>query len=285
MGKYTGILLVSDWDRTVTGPDRKVPPANTEAVLRLMEEGGLLSIATGHTRLSHRSRWDQLPTNAPHIVFNGAEIYDYRGERSLWQGPLPGESRALFTRLLERYPALHFEIQCPAETYVFGEDMGLAEIMRRMGVPIRQAPLEEVPRPWLQFAVSGSPGSSRGKGEGQEEPDWFRYSDEEIDTLFGGILEEVNAPGTGCCGSWSLPSLIEAQALGCSKGETAKRLQALLGCHTLVCCGDALNDLSMLQAADRAFVAGDGAKELLDKGFEVTVPSAEGVLADAIGRL
>ena len=60
MGKYTGILLVSDWDRTVTGPDRKVPPANTEAVLRFMEEGGLLSIATGHTRLSHSFLCDYL---------------------------------------------------------------------------------------------------------------------------------------------------------------------------------------------------------------------------------
>lgn len=283
MGKYTGILLVSDWDRTVTGPDRQVPPANTEAVLRFMEGGGLLSIATGHTRVSHKSRWAELPTNAPHIVFNGAEIYDYRRETSLWQGPLPEESRALFTRLLERYPALHFEIQCPAESYVFGEDMGLAEIMRKMGVPIRQAPLGEVPRPWLQFAVSGSPGGSPGKE--QEETDWFRYTDEEIDTLFGGILKEVNAPGTGCCGSRSLPFLMEAQALGCSKGETARRLQAMLGCHTLVCCGDALNDLSMLQAADQAFVAGDGAKELLDMGFTPTAPSDEGVLADVIRRL
>ena len=285
MGKYTGILLVSDWDRTVTGPDRKVPPANTEAVLRFMEEGGLLSIATGHTRLSHRSRWDQLPTNAPHIVFNGAEIYDYREEKSLWQGVLPEEARRLFTRLLEKHPQLHFEIQCPAETYVFGEDMGLAEIMKKMGVPIRQAPLAEVPRPWLQFAVSGTPGGPGGPGEGKGEPDWFRYTNPEADAFFGGIADEVNRPGTGCVASRSLPFLIESQALGCSKGETARRLQKLLGCHTLVCCGDALNDLSMLQTADRAFVAGDGAKEVLDKGFEVTVPSDEGVLADAISRL
>ena len=98
MGKYTGILLVSDWDRTVTGPDRKVPPANTEAVLRFIAEGGLISIATGHTRVSHRSRWAELPTNAPHIVFNGAEIYDYAAERSLWQGPLK----------IERIPVVSF---------------------------------------------------------------------------------------------------------------------------------------------------------------------------------
>ena len=283
MGKYTGILLVSDWDRTVTGPDRKVPPANTEAVLRFMAEGGLLSIATGHTRMSHRSRWTELPTNAPHIIFNGAEIYDYRTERSLWQGPLPAESREVFSRLLARQPELHFEIQCPTETYVFGEDMGLAEIMRKMGVPIRQAPLEQVPQPWLQFAISGTPGGPGGPENG--EPDWFRYSTPEADAFFGGLAEEVNSPGTGCCGSRSLPFLIEAQALGCSKGETARRLLELLGCHTLVCCGDAMNDLSMLRAADRAFVAGDGAQALLDMGFTVTAPSDVGVLADVIAQL
>lgn len=282
MGKYTGILLVSDWDRTVTGPDRTIPPANTEAVLRFMEEGGLLSIATGHTRLSHASRWAQLPTNAPHIVFNGAEIYDYRAEKSLWQGPLPEGAEELFAALLAKHPQLHFEIQCPTETYVFGEDMGLAEIMRKMGVPIRVAPLGEVPRPRIQFAVSGSPEPPKGS---QAEPDWFRYSTGEIDALFGGIHAEINAPGTGCRASRSLPFLIEAQAEGCTKGETARRLLELLGCHTLVCCGDAMNDLSLLKAADRAFVAGDGAKELLAMGYEITAPSHVGVLADAISRL
>ena len=283
MGKYTGILLVSDWDRTVTGPDREIPPANTEAVLRFMEEGGLLSIATGHTRLSHRSRWDRLPTNAPHIVFNGAEIYDYRAGRSLWRQPLPEETGALFASLLAEHPQLHFEIQCPEETFVFGEDMGLAEIMKKMGVPIRQAPLEAVPRPWIQFAVSGSP--EPPKDEAGETRDHFRYSTAEIDALYGGIADRINAPGTGCRASRSLPFLIEAQAEGATKGETARRLLAMLGCHTLVCCGDALNDLSLLAAADRAFVAGDGAGELLAMGYEITVPSAEGVLADTISRL
>ena len=283
MGKYTGILLVSDWDRTVTGPDRTIPPANTEAVLRFMAEGGLLSIATGHTRVSHRSRWSQLPTNAPHIVFNGAEIYDYREERSLWQGALPEGAAALFASLLAQHPQLHFEIQCPTETYVFGEDMGLAEIFKKMGVPIRVSPLEEVPRPWVQFAVSGSP--EPPKDPEKAEPDWFRYTTEETDALYGGIAEAINAPGTGCTASRSLPFLIEAQALGSSKGETARRLLEMLGCNTLICCGDAMNDLSLLRAAHRAFGAGDGARELLDMGFELTVPSSEGVLADAISKI
>lgn len=283
MGKYTGILLVSDWDRTVTGPDGSIPPANAEAVLRFMDEGGRLAIATGHTRLSHKSRWDRLPTNAPHIVFNGAEIYDYRVEKCLWQGPLPPEAEGLIAALMAENPELHIEIQCPGETYIFGQDWGLADIFRKMGVPIREAPLPEVPRPWVQFALSGTP-KSPGVPDANA-PDWFRHTSPEADAFFGAITEAINAPGTGCVASRSLPFLIEAQARGSSKGETARRLLEFLGCETLVCCGDALNDLSLLRAADRAFVAGDGAKELLAMGYELTAPSGVGVLADVISRL
>ena len=282
MGKYTGILLVSDWDRTVTGPDRLIPPANTEAVLRFMAEGGKLSIATGHTRVSHGSRWDQLPTNAPHIVFNGAEIYDYAAKTSIWQGALPETVPALFRQLLAEFPALHFEIQTPDAIYVFGKDLGLAEVFRKMGVSIREAPLERVPQPWLQFAVSDNPEPPRGV---TGPIDWFRYVDPKIAETFAGIAARIDAPEVGCTAARSLPFLIEAQASGCSKGETARKLLDILGCETLICCGDALNDLSLLRAADRAFVAGDGAQELLDMGFEKTCPSGEGVLADAISRL
>lgn len=282
MGKYTGILLVSDWDRTVTGPDRLIPPANTEAVLRFMAEGGRLSIATGHTRVSHGSRWDRLPTNAPHIVFNGAMIYDYASEQTVWHGPLPGRMRPLFAQLLEEFPELHFEIQTPDAIYVFGKDLGLAEVFASMGVKILEAPLDEVPKPWIQFAVSDNPEPPRDvKGP----IDWFRYIDPHIESKFADIAARINAAETGCTASRSLPFLIEAQAAGCSKGETARKLLHILGCETLVCCGDALNDLSLLRMADKAFVAGDGAKELLDMGFEKTCSSSEGVLADVISRL
>ena len=282
MGKYTGILLVSDWDRTVTGQDRTIPPANTEAVLRFMEEGGRLSIATGHTRVSHGSRWNQLPTNAPHIVFNGAEIYDYAARKSVWQGPLPETMRPLFAQLMAEFPELHFEIQTPEAIYVFGKDLGLAEVFASMGVTILEAPLREVPQPWIQFAVSDNPEPPKGV---TGPIDWFRYIDPRIDIKFAGIAARIDAPEVGCTASRSLPFLIEAQAAGCSKGETARKLLRILDCDTLICCGDALNDLSLLRMADRAFVAGDGAKELLDMGFEKTCASGDGVLADVISRL
>ncbi len=281
MGRYTGILLVSDWDRTVTGPDRLIPPANTEAVLRFMEEGGRVSIATGQPRYSHATRWNQIPTNAPQIVFNGAEIYDYTAGKSLWRGAMPEQAKKVFAALLAEFPELHFEIQTPDAMYVFGQEQSLTEFFRKMGVDVRTAPLDEITDPWLQFAVSGSPEPPKGAGN----VDTFRYHDPKIDETFSRIVNAVNEPWTGLVGSRSLPFLVETQALGCSKGETARKLLELTGCETLVCCGDGLNDLSLLRAADQAFVAGDGAQELLDMGFTAVAPSHVGVLADVISRL
>ena len=37
-------------------------------------------------------------------------------------GNILGIGGALFAALLAKYPQLHFEIQCPTETYVFGQD-------------------------------------------------------------------------------------------------------------------------------------------------------------------
>ena len=50
---------------------------------------------------------------------------------ALGQTPLREEAEAL------RFCAPEFYVpQCPEETFVFGEDMGLAEIMKKMGVPM-----------------------------------------------------------------------------------------------------------------------------------------------------
>ncbi len=272
MGRYSDILLVSDWDRTVTAADGSIPSANTEAVLRFMEEGGLLSIATGHTRLSHGSRWDRLPTNAPHIVFNGAEIYDYRKGERVWVGALGPEAEADLRLCMERFPGQHYEVQCSDASYVFGEDGHLSAVLAAMGVPIRYAPLEEVPRPWVQLAVASV-------------EEYRVPASPEEDRLYQAVADFFNLERQGYAASRSLPILVEVQAAGCHKGAAARRLAKMLGRKTLVCCGDAPNDLSMLQEADLAFVAGDGDKQLLDMGFTPAAPCSAGTLADVISRL
>ena len=68
------------------------------------------------------------------------------------------------------------------------------------------------------------------------------------------------------------------------QGRCETWLSSLLGRRTLVCIGDAENDRSMLEAADLAFVPGDGQPELVAQ-FSAVCPCGQGAVGDVIDRL
>lgn len=72
-----------------------------------------------------------------------------------------------------------------------------------MGVSIREAPLEEVPQPWIQFAVSDNPEPPK---DVTGPIDWFRYVDPRIEKTFAGIADRICAPET--CGTAAPPDYI-----------------------------------------------------------------------------
>ena len=76
--------------------------------------------------------------------------------------------------------------------------------------------------------------------------------------------------------------IVDASAAGVSKGIAGRQLAKQLGKKTLVCIGDALNDLSMLKEADLPFVPADAS---LAAQFPNVCPCAEGAVADVIEKL
>ena len=46
---FKDILLTVDFDRTLTGPDSKIPPRNIEAIEYFMANGGSFTINTGRS--------------------------------------------------------------------------------------------------------------------------------------------------------------------------------------------------------------------------------------------
>ena len=49
MGRFDGILLCSDYDGTLAGPDGKVSPENAQAIRYFTENGGLFTQATSRS--------------------------------------------------------------------------------------------------------------------------------------------------------------------------------------------------------------------------------------------
>lgn len=85
MGKYSGYMIASDFDRTLTPPFDEITPENREAIHRFREEGGIFAIVSGRC-LPHAKRvfvgfmkgeFDYM------ILCNGALAFD--GENVIFQ--------------------------------------------------------------------------------------------------------------------------------------------------------------------------------------------------------
>ena len=87
MGKFDGVLLASDFDNTILNteiPRRTgcpIPPIsrrNTDALRYFMANGGRFAVATGRALPAFRLFADQIPMNAPAVVWTSGQM---RGRR------------------------------------------------------------------------------------------------------------------------------------------------------------------------------------------------------------
>ena len=80
MGRYDGILLLTDFDGTLyTG--REIPQRNIEAIRRFCAEGGKFGFSSGRTQGFFKEWEDVVRSNTCISAINGTLIYDYpRGE-------------------------------------------------------------------------------------------------------------------------------------------------------------------------------------------------------------
>lgn len=76
MGKYSGILLASDYDGTLAASDGTIPERVRQAIRAFIAEGGRFTVSTGRT-LPGFHAYDPDLMNAPALLANGGMIYDY----------------------------------------------------------------------------------------------------------------------------------------------------------------------------------------------------------------
>ncbi|MDD3165012.1 MAG: HAD hydrolase family protein [Oscillospiraceae bacterium] len=278
MGRYDEILLVSDFDRTLTDLDDMIPQSNLDAIADFIREGGAFTIATGRSLGMFQPRAASVPVNAPCILFNGAYCCDLSTGQELFRRGMT-DCAGLVQQLAARYPTLCIEVQNPESHYTVN-GVGQRDRMRASGVPVRAVPADEIPQPFLKITVIGPYTPS------PEFPDFFCGCTAEEDALYESAAAFIRAESGGRCDPVrSAPRMIEIQASGVSKGAAARALAKSLGRRTLVCVGDSPNDLSMLQAADRAFVPANASPALLRAGFPLAADCGVGAVASVIHAL
>ena len=84
MGKFNGLLLVSDFDNTLVYTEEALqkcvdmPPVsdkNRAALEYFMANGGLFAVATGRAKPAFETVVDGIPMNARTVLFNAVELY------------------------------------------------------------------------------------------------------------------------------------------------------------------------------------------------------------------
>lgn len=273
MGKFTGLLLASDYDNTLTYTEealrlcRPMPPvskANQAAIRYFMAEGGIFSVATGRAKPAFEAVADGVPMNGPTVLFNGAAIYDFSTGKYLCEAFLPETARAHIAQTIRELPFAAVEL------YHDNNDIHALQPndVTRRHLHVTHSPtvivdsMEQVPSPISKALFSTEPAHQAALLDYLRGQGW--YADYEIVA--------------------SSESLVELTARGANKGGMVRRLAALLHIPqaNVACVGDHANDISMLTWAGMAFAPANALPEVRALPCVRTLPDCR---EDAIAAL
>ncbi|MBR5314465.1 MAG: HAD-IIB family hydrolase [Clostridia bacterium] len=74
------VLIISDFDGTLLGSDKKIPSRNIEAIERLKKQGGVFVVASGRANFVLEKNAPEIEyiVNGPCVYTNGSYFYDYQ---------------------------------------------------------------------------------------------------------------------------------------------------------------------------------------------------------------
>ncbi|MBQ2277136.1 MAG: HAD hydrolase family protein [Clostridia bacterium] len=263
MGKYSGILLASDYDGTLAASDGTIPERVRQAIREFIAEGGYFTVSTGRTLLGFHA-YDPELINAPAILANGGMIYDYSSRTVTAMFGLDETCIPDLRKVCGRFPSLAIEMYAPDDTCC----IHLNERSRRHFELHRILPREiddpaEASFPCAKVMFGGSADDILAAQA---------FLREMCPTLgfvpTDGTLLEVLRPGTG-------------------KGTTLLRLAELLGIapENVFAIGDGDNDIDMLKAAAASFVPANGHPAAKACASYHVCSNDDGAIAEAIGIL
>ena len=272
MGRFDRVLLTVDFDRTLTGPDSKIPERNLEAIRYFIENGGAFTVNTGRSLPMTRVFRDIVPVSAPLLLYNGSAAYDLKTGEILDAVLIPLEQAATIRYVMEMFPDMTLEIQGLNAHYIFEENPAWDAFSEGNRCAWAHAQPEDDLGPFMKFALYGSLRSASVSA-------LYEYTPEEI-ARFDAVEQQLRRDFADSCVVFrAAPKIIDVHAKGVSKANAARSLQKKLGRSILVCVGDGENDVSMLDDADFAFCPGDA---IVAQRYPNVCNCGEGAVADVI---
>ena len=267
---FSDILLTVDFDRTLTGPDSKIPQRNLDAIAYFTQNGGSFTVNTGRSTASFGKHLPNLPINAPVLMYNGSARWQKGKLEELKVLDLPQWETIRILR--EEFPNMNLEIQGVNYHYLIDPQPEYVRFYDALKWKYQIPQWGQDLGPFLKFALAGAP----RKGSVAT---LFESTEEELAAFDAAQARILELWGDKVVVYRAAPRIIDVHAKGVSKIAAARQLQQELGKKILVCVGDAENDIPMLDGADYAYCPADG---VVADRYETVCDRANGAVADVI---
>lgn len=252
MGKYSGYLILSDIDGTLTNRMQQVSEENQQAIRYFQQEGGRFTIATG--RMPDYIRALPFPINAPICAINGTVLCSPDGE-ILRRFPMEDDYAEIIRYIVSHYPTFQRIRRHHENDYVTWE--------RDVHGICRLALLLEG-EPCYKFVMEGTAESETVAAM------------QDLAERFGDRV--------GLSRSW--PTGLEMQAKQSGKGVCLQIMRNLLpDVHTCIAVGDYENDWSMLREADIGCAVSNAITSVKEAADRVIVSNEEHAIAYLVHTL
>lgn len=236
--KFDGYLLASDMDATLLTSKHKISDKNRDAIEYFIKNGGRFTVATGRMQKAVRAFLDQFTINAPAILHNGAQIYDFAENKSLFEQFIEEERKDAIRRVHDDMPELGLEIYCGDTVYIYRACEETRRFNNRKYEVVYEMPDEAWEKPWIKCLLIGEK-----KLLDYYEPIYRRDYDSGYAVRSG-------------------KKYLDIVSSGVSKGIALKKLIGMLDAdqEKVIAVGDNMNDVSMLNAAGISYAVENAEK-------------------------
>lgn len=259
-GRFTGVLLTSDFDGTFVPSTKIVQEDVKEALRYFIKEGGLFTVSTGRTYMGFHAYSSEY-INAPVLLANGGMAFDYARNEVILERGIGDEGLEPISAVAEAFPHIAIELFPMNQAYAIHFSSESERHFTSQGIPFSVVDKpEDAPRPWIKAMLNGD-NSSIG----------------EVQMFLKERCPQVNfLPTKG--------RYLEILGKGVDKGTSVRMLADRLevDMEHVYCAGDGYNDVEMLQAAHKAFVPENGDEEALKCADYVVRTSENGCIAHVV---
>ncbi len=264
MGIFSGVLLVSDFDDTLSSSGSAVSEGNRRALDYFVREGGRFTVATGRAHATMAPVAHLAPINAPVVLSNGSGLYDFQTDRMIYETFLPHRVAQDMAQVCAAFPSLGFESYHGDDIYAWNPNQVTWSHLRRARAVCTQCAVEKMPLPWSKAILQQDNDVLQAVRRYMLE----RWS-EHYEVIFSNAV------------------LLELTRKGSNKGGMVCYLAELLGIDRahVYCVGDNQNDLPMLAISAIPFAPANCAAEVRDWGARIVRACGEDGVAEIVDIL